>query len=479
MRTVSLRQVASCFLLFAVAVHSHPKGPRAAKASIEERGTGGPPSDFQSEPFEKRAPVALESGDIEDIKARDASVGGLQQRDAAVGSEFTSLKERNVFPEGVSAEEKQPEKRTAKPYAVEKTFEEEFDLLDDTDDSGEIPIVPDLLGSPTEPSGEEGHQFERRSPPRPLSPERERERRNEHNAKVRRENIKRLYQEVSEFQEYRNTIPPSAYAADDGSFGHSISHRDLGPEAATQDKRAVGDMKEYRDYKRAVIVARLRELGYDPAKLPGYIDDLVNYPDPADQPDAPSEKRAEPQLEKRTKDDGSDDAPMAGKVEKRDSGVSVLCPSLRTMNSGSLIFFNPHSFEQSMAIFRRSCFNCACSAEYKGWYMIPDEDSGCTPRLVQNCYLAGCLCTEGAFQSQKMLVPKPLWRGEDKGESNYDMEAYDPALNDVHVNPLEAGADNEVLLRKKKRGLEDEGAREGFEGSDEGLDFHFGSVGDS
>ncbi|KAK6541424.1 hypothetical protein TWF694_007235 [Orbilia ellipsospora] len=247
-------------------------------------------------------------------------------------------------------------------------------------------------------------------------------------------NLKRSYQHKNPLQGYDNTLPPAAYSADDSSFAHSISKRKAQIEPEQREPHAV---------RRAILDARLKELGY-------------NTPATDQEPDNDTldKKHIKRDAESTLPDtEDNEDAPKHH-LKKRDFDPHIGCPSLRLMNSGGSIFFNPDYFKARMAEFRNACFKCGCKAKRGTWSMFPRSDWGCTDRLVMNCILLGCMCVPDSEADAKWLMPKPAWEAKSPAttstDNHYSFEIYDPlkdisygdrysAEADVYETPLGTG----------------------------------------
>ncbi|RVD81892.1 uncharacterized protein DFL_009739 [Arthrobotrys flagrans] len=265
------------------------------------------------------------------------------------------------------------------------------------------------------------------------------EERTAHNEKLKHHNMKRLFQHGSPFQEYHNTVPISAYAADDGSFGHALpgvrrSHVD---EARKIQKRSRGTSPTKGD------LARLQGLGYTPEEGDKF--------DPSDEIE---------KLRKRSEASGAAVTKWnRSPLSKRDISHHIACPGTGLMSSYGTILLSSFTYYTLIAVFRAACFGCDCKSATTGFYMGPREDGGCTARLVENCQMAGCRCLDTWSASDPLLVNKPHW---DKGSKNrpasYSDVTYNPQTKAMYSDKYAAAAHvNEVTLGgfvKSKRHLQ-------------------------
>ncbi|KAF3283826.1 hypothetical protein TWF970_000998 [Orbilia oligospora] len=253
------------------------------------------------------------------------------------------------------------------------------------------------------------------------------EERSAHNKKVRHHNMKRLFQHGSPFQEYHNTVPISAYAADDGSFGHALPGVRRSPidNTGKVQKRSLdtstleGELK-----RRKLIKARLQELGYAPN----------------DDENPKSTDQAE-KLKKRG--EGSDAtfskwnrSPLA----KRDISHHIACPGTGLMSAYGNVLFNSNNYFTLTAIFRAACFGCDCRATATGFHMGPrQEDTYST--------------------SDPVLINKPQWEAASKNTpATYSDVTYNPQTKTTYSDKYAAAAHiNEVTFdgfSKVKRHLQ-------------------------
>ncbi|KAF3913725.1 hypothetical protein AA313_de0206195 [Arthrobotrys entomopaga] len=287
-------------------------------------------------------------------------------------------------------------------------------------------------------------------------------------------NSKRSYEHINPLQGYDNAIPAAAYSADDGSFAHSIANREVHRQPESEEHHAV---------RRAILEARLKELGYD-TTTSDQDQDLENDSsekkrtkrdaEPTDggivtsksKPVPPKkaqdgnvvthhlkERDAEPtnpdsvssESEPASSENAQDENAPTHHLKKRDFDPYIGCPSLRLMNSGGSIFFNPDYFKSRMAEFRNACFKCGCKAKMGTWSMSPREDWGCTDRLVMNCILLGCMCVPDAEEDAKWLMPKPAWEAKSPAstskDNHYSFEIYDPLKDISYGDRYSAEAD--------------------------------------
>ncbi|EPS39304.1 hypothetical protein H072_6896 [Dactylellina haptotyla CBS 200.50] len=299
-------------------------------------------------------------------------------------------------------------------------------------------------------------------------------------ARARADNAKRSYKEKSPLQGYSNKLPAAAYAADDGSFGHSISRRDRAPSLRKRAEERFSE--DARLVRRAILEARLQELGYAPKPVEEEDND-DDAPDPYY-----IDKRRIKRDDISAGQDGGDDAPdpwfidkkrvkrgeeelVKRDLKKRDFDTHIGCPSLRVMDAPGLLLFNPDYFRERMAIFRNECFKCGCRTKRGGWYMEAREDYGCTDHLVLNCMMIGCMCLADLDRNYKGTTAKPAWHSSDK-DSHYSMETYDP-LNDQTYGDryaAEAGVnETPISLRRRDLDLEGKGGLEKRDGLDAGI----------
>ncbi|KAJ6264925.1 hypothetical protein Dda_1078 [Drechslerella dactyloides] len=403
MRLVSLQQLVSTLLLLTAVADALPSKPRAVDPAVEKRG--------------------MERNLQRQKREEDITVDG-------------------VLPKAAH-ETVDVEKRGPGPYAIEESNDKEYEMLDDDNDYGHHREQP----TPVEPDDLEKRSLEE-----------ERTLRKEHSAKVRRENIKRLYQEVSALQEYRTRIPPAAYAADDGSFGHSITHRDTTFAEHVKRAQAESQIRSHFDRRRSVLIERLKELGYDPDKLGSYSG--TDLADPNKRLKLRREildaigKRGAPESGEKPAEPAQSTKPVKVEPSKRDIQVHIGCPSLRLMNSVSLTFFNPDSFKDDMFEFRNRCFNCGCQALDRGWFLIERPDYMCTKQLIQSCYIMGCMCTEQLSADSHFLVGRPMWKpGDGKGQdATFQIDQYDPGRDETYGDGYAAEViGSEEILKKTKR----------------------------
>ncbi|KAK6350561.1 hypothetical protein TWF718_003751 [Orbilia javanica] len=266
-----------------------------------------------------------------------------------------------------------------------------------------------------------------------------------HNNKAQHRNVKRLFQHGSPFQEYRNTVPASAYAADDGSFGHALSgvRRSLAGGSERAKKRHLGGSTEEELNRRDVILARLQELGYKPED--------VEKLDPADIVDK-LEKRGEAHEVGVSTWNRS---PLA----KRDISHHIACPGAGLMSSYGNILFSSSIYFVLISVFRAACFGCDCKAAANGFYMGNRPEGGCTPRLVENCQMAGCRCLDTWSTSDPMLINKPSWeKGSGDRPDTFSDVTYNPQTKTTYSDKYAAAAHvNEVTLdgfKKAKRHIQ-------------------------
>ncbi|KAK6349552.1 hypothetical protein TWF696_005836 [Orbilia brochopaga] len=440
MRLVSLQQLASSLLLVTVAVHALPSKSRPADTAVEKReAEDGLQNAGEVDFVAKRAPTA-DSPPSAQVTTLPQPVPILENELLKHAKDTGSVVKHG---KGVG-------KRGPDAYAVEKSDKEEYEMLDDDNDYGHRRGDPPAPAPAPAPKPKKSHKHSTRSL------DEERTARLEHSAKVRRENIKRLYQDVSAFQEYRNRIPPSAYAADDGSFDHAITHRDT--TAADHAKRGQTDpaIASHFQRRRSMLIARLKELGYDPKKME------ANTDAGAPEPDSRTKHKRdlattilERSLSKRYQHPAKLTRRAEPNPKKRDIEVHIGCPSLRLMNSVSLTFFNPDSFKDDMYELRNRCFNCGCKAMDRGWFMIERPDYQCTKQLIQTCYIMGCMCTEQFNADSHFLVGKPNWKEGVTGDrdATFEIDEYDPGTDQLYGDSYaaEAAIHEEILKKKAKR----------------------------
>ncbi|KAK6362196.1 hypothetical protein TWF730_005892 [Orbilia blumenaviensis] len=268
------------------------------------------------------------------------------------------------------------------------------------------------------------------------------EERTAHNKRVRHHNLKRLFQKGSPFQEYHNTVPNSAYAADDGSFGHSlpVKRRSLLEKAHDLQRKSQGPDNGKELANRQALKARLQELGY-----------------------TPEADTAEPVngAEKMKRDENSVDGTTRwnhSPFRKRNLEQHIACPGLGLMSSIGNIFEDPGSFFWDISEYRDSCFNCACTADRGGFFIALRPEGGCTRRLVENCIMSGCRCLSTIGSSNELLVPKPVWIASSKDSpATFSSGTYNPQTKTTYSDKFAAAARvNEVPFSgfKSKRHLQ-------------------------
>ncbi|KAK6506787.1 hypothetical protein TWF481_005247 [Arthrobotrys musiformis] len=252
------------------------------------------------------------------------------------------------------------------------------------------------------------------------SAKRKREERMLHNKKFKLK-MKRLFQHGSPFQEYHNTVPVSAYAADDGSFGHSLP----GARRSPLDDAGELGKRSFTERERRVIKARLQELGY--------------APEGGDNFDPTAELA---KLRKRAEAPGLDVTPWnRSPLGKRDISHHIACPSTGLMSSFGNILINPYTYFATIAIFRTACFGCDCSANINGFYLSYRTEGGCSMRLTENCQMAGCRCLNTWSSSDPLLVSKPDWQaGTRWSPATYSDSTYNPQTKTTYSDKYAAAA---------------------------------------
>ncbi|KAK6521728.1 hypothetical protein TWF506_001932 [Arthrobotrys conoides] len=457
MRPASINRVIPSLLLFLVAVNALPSGERQDEGApqgdkdiskvkvtasgfrktldklfddIKKAGDNTNPNPIQAREIENSGPATFHAFEVKrrngfglsqdsapsygNVKSRAPDIEVPEKRD--IGSK--SIEERDISTDDI-------EKRGVGPNAGEDSNKK-------VKRSSESQEMKAKLRARAEVEREK-EEYE--------SAKRKWEERAAHNKKVRHQNMKRLFQHGSPFQEYHNTVPASAYAADDGSFGHALPGVRRSPveETTNMQKRS----PEQRLKHREIIKARLQELGY----VPGEGDE------------AESVNKAG-KLRKR---DETSDATFSkwerSPLAKRDISHHIACPGTGLMSSYGGVIFNSNTYYTLIAVFRAACFGCDCRAASSGFHMGPRGDGGCTSRLVENCQMAGCRCLDTYSTSDPVLINKPQWEPAGKDSpATYSDVTYNPQTKTTYSDKYAAAAHiNEVTLDgyvKAKRNIQ-------------------------
>ncbi|KAF3925910.1 hypothetical protein ABW20_dc0105282 [Dactylellina cionopaga] len=481
MRLVLFKNLTSSLLLCALFVEALPSGSRVSDTSVEKREPEAIENGAAIPVIRKEEPepVQIEEAQPGNIDARDINLKGFEKIQSHIvekrepgwenasnmvdsipniivpGSEKRSTKEINTPAEGLGKRTPPPEP-TLKPHPepvsaytsdayIKKRHPEPFDRS-----NYEPETIESLIDILRRSNGDPDIKAKLRARVEEELQKRDliaRQTQDQRYARIHREHMKRFYQLKSPLQEYRNALPPSAYAADDGSFGHSISSRDHMHAFQKRSEEAYRSAPRNDNARRAILEARLRELGYVP-------DPDATNEDPNNLSDKRRLKRDEIEANQMVK---RDEVPKPNKLKKRDFDPYLGCPSLRLMNSASTIFFNPDSFKNQMGAFRNACFKCGCRANTGGWFMFARPDWGCTERLAANCVLAGCMCSANEEEDAKWLMPKPAWQNKSGAKSFYSFEVFDPLSDATYSgkDSAEAGI-NEARLGLRRRDETDE-----------------------
>ncbi|KAK6534868.1 hypothetical protein TWF281_006167 [Arthrobotrys megalospora] len=452
MRPASIKQIVPPLLLFLLAVNALPSGERRDEGNPEPKAEIEPDrSDVNAvtNRFSKAVDDLLK--DIGNVKAGGPSKP-VQARDINGAATFHAFEiDKRSLDEKVA--DSLPSHTALNPRVPDIELADKGDPRPDELEKRDA--EPDIAKEVPKISKRSSESQEMKAKLRSRAEKEEYERakrqweiRAAHNKKVRHHNMKRLFQHGSPFQEYHNTVPASAFAADDGSFGHSLpgKRRSLPDEKRKLQKRSQSVPPTDEEFtRRSNLISRLQELGYMPEADTASGGSSDGTPGKRKQSEVPESEPIKRGLTPKHK-------PI-----KRDINQHIACPGLGLMSSMGNTFINAGTYYWDISAFRDSCFNCGCRAKDGGFFMGPRREAGCTKRLVENCLLAGCRCLSAYGSSNQFLVPKPTWIPQEKSDpATYAIDIYNPQTKSTYSDnyAAEAHIDEVTLGGKVKRHLQ-------------------------